>query len=330
MAIAAVKRNSRSSGSGIRQYFQRFVRRVQADSSGQLHIGARQIYILPTRYGILFAMILMLMLIGSVNYNNNLGFLLTFFLIALGLVTMVHTWKTLLGLQLSANVTLPAFATTETSLNVYMHDPLKRYRGAIFCSVNKRVGGPADVTPERQQLLTVPVVFDSRGYHTIPRISVFTFYPLGLFRAWCYLEIPTEVLVYPQPGDSIGFNTQASFDNGQGGTKGTGADDFSGMRNYREGDSPQRIHWPAWASRDILVSKQFSGENAEELWFNWAQTSGNVEVRLCQLCRAIIDAHKQNLLYGLELPNTRIEPATGSKHFQQCLSALALFPGGGA
>ncbi|HWU82526.1 MAG TPA: hypothetical protein VN063_03450, partial [Methylophilaceae bacterium] len=37
----------------------------------------RHIYILPTRYGLLYGVILIGMLIGSINYTLSLGFFLT-------------------------------------------------------------------------------------------------------------------------------------------------------------------------------------------------------------------------------------------------------------
>ena len=40
-------------------------------------LGTRQIYILPTRHGLLFALVLVALALAAVNYNNALAYLLT-------------------------------------------------------------------------------------------------------------------------------------------------------------------------------------------------------------------------------------------------------------
>jgi hypothetical protein len=60
----------------------------------------RNVYILPTRAGFLFAATLLLLLVGSINYQLSLGYLLTFVLAGSGVVSMHLTHATLRGLTL--------------------------------------------------------------------------------------------------------------------------------------------------------------------------------------------------------------------------------------
>ena len=53
-------------------------RRPPVDSGGVARLGRRYIYILPTGAGVLLGVVLMLMLLGALNYQNNLALLLTF------------------------------------------------------------------------------------------------------------------------------------------------------------------------------------------------------------------------------------------------------------
>ena len=45
---------------------------------GPVVLDRKRIYILPTRRGLLFAVFLLVMLLGSINYALSLGFVLTF------------------------------------------------------------------------------------------------------------------------------------------------------------------------------------------------------------------------------------------------------------
>jgi len=71
------------------------IRERERRQQSPVRLDLRRIFILPTRSGIIFGLILMAMLIGSINYNNSLGFLLTFTLVGLGLVSILHTFRNL-------------------------------------------------------------------------------------------------------------------------------------------------------------------------------------------------------------------------------------------
>jgi uncharacterized protein (DUF58 family) len=160
------------------------------------------------------------------------------------------------------------------------------------------------------------------------RFRIETRYPLGLFRAWSYVESDVGALVYPrpaapghQPSESCGFRPNPSGD------RGVGADDFAGPRPYRPGDPPRRVDWKAYARERGLVSKQFGGDRAEELWFDWWQLPPlDTEAKLSLLCRYVLDAARLNRHFGLRLPSITLAPQQGERHKHRCLTALARFP----
>ena len=45
---------------------------------GTLVLNQRRIYIMPSRQGLAFVFVLILMLLGDINYNLSLGYVLTF------------------------------------------------------------------------------------------------------------------------------------------------------------------------------------------------------------------------------------------------------------
>ncbi len=305
----------------------RFIRSAQHDRQGLIDIGPRQIYILPTRFGLMFGALVIAMLVGAINYANNLGYLLTFFLGGIGVVTIIHTWRNLLDLQLSIEPVAPVFASQNFEVKFHVTNFLKQPRGAVQLSVKDQQNYVINEIPAGQTcLFSIPLISEERGWLKIDRFVLSTQYPLGLFRAWVYISKPVEILVYPKPADSWSVPRTAVYSLSSQGDKGIGADDFVSHRNYRHSDSPKQIDWKIFAREKGLMTKQFGGDRSERLWLSFDLLSDTpVETVLCKLTRAILDADASNLEYGLKLPGQTIQIAHGDKHKADCLKALALF-----
>ena len=83
-----------------------------------IKINRRRIYILPTRFGVMLACVLVAMLIAGLNYNSNLGLAFGFLMASIALVTMHHCNRNLLGLQVDVTTEVDAFAGREASFRV--------------------------------------------------------------------------------------------------------------------------------------------------------------------------------------------------------------------
>ena len=91
----------------------------------------RQLYILPTRYGALYACMLLAMLSGAINYTLSLGFALTFLLAGLGLVAMLHAWRNLAGITLEIAKAEPVFAGEDARFEITASEHGGRPRYAL-------------------------------------------------------------------------------------------------------------------------------------------------------------------------------------------------------
>ncbi len=80
----------------------------------------RNVYILPTRAGFMFGLTLLVLLVASVNYQLNLGYVLTFLLAGSGVVSMHLTHATLRGLTLHLKPVAPVFAGEPAVLDVVL------------------------------------------------------------------------------------------------------------------------------------------------------------------------------------------------------------------
>lgn len=301
-----------------------WVRIERPAQSGIAEIGARRIYILPTRYGLVFMVLLFLMLLGSVNYGNNPAHLLTFLLGAVGINAMYLTWRNLRGLKLTCRGAAPVFAGQGAVYTVEV-DAGERDRPAVQLGFAESEPVLADLPAGATRHVELVLEGLPRGEHGPGRLTVSTRYPFGLFRAWCLVECDRPCLVYPAPGAQ--WHARHSEQGpGEGDGSGQGGDDFAGLRGYRPGDQPAQIDWKSFARDRGLNTRQFSGEQLEPLWIDWHDAPGSdAESRLSALCRAVLERDGAGRSYGLRTPAEAIEPGIGPAHRHRCLRLLALY-----
>jgi uncharacterized protein (DUF58 family) len=311
----------------LRRRFRALQRRSPLGPDGMARIRAREIYILPTGTGLVYGGVLFATLIGSLNYQNNLGLLFTFFFASVGLVAMHHCWFNLLGLAVQPRGGAPVFAGDPAAFEV----TLSNDRGGARYDLSMHSGGARSgavvVAARDQQAVGVAVQTDRRGLLPVEEVRLETRYPMGLFRAWCSAQSDLALLVYPRPAASAPEPGGAGGDLKQISSTGReGNDDFLGSRTYRAGDSPRQLDWKAWARERGLVTKEFTGSEGGEIWIDWWRLPPqDPEVRIRLLTRQVVDAGAAGLRFGLRIPGQEIAPGQGEAHEHRCLATLALF-----
>lgn len=308
-----------------------------AQTAEGVRLTPRRVYILPTRYGLAFGAALVVMLLGSINYNNGLGYALTFLLGAVALVSMLHTCRNLFGLRVRGGAGRPIFVDDLADLPLALdnrgqparHDVLVRFPATDGDEAAEGML-TAQVPPDEVMRLDLSVRAVRRGSLELASITMVTRYPFGLFRAWAPVAIDARCLVYPSPRGDLPLPTVATAAPRESGHTGTGREDFAGFRDYVRGDSPRLINWKAVA-RDLGVPvKIYSGENAGDIVLRYADLPyAGVEARLSQLCRWVLEADAEGRRYGLEIPGASVAVGQGPAHRHACLEALALYPGAG-
>jgi uncharacterized protein (DUF58 family) len=289
----------------------------------------RRVYIVPTRMGWLFGAALIILLIGSINYQLGLGFALTFLLAGLGLAGMVHTARNLARIGVSAGRAAPVFAGEPAQFRLHLDGRAAFERPAIL--VRLLASGSqlvVDIPAHGIAEVVLEARAQRRGWLGIGRLMLETRYPLGLFRAWSYVEPDARCLVYPKPERSPLPLRSGQAASGSQRSPAAGNEDFSGLRMYQLSDSPRHVAWKAVARADDMLTKQFAGEAAAELWLDWQLLAPSLgtEQRLSRLAGWVLAAERSGARYGLRLPGTEIAPARGDPHAAACLQALALHP----
>ncbi|MCU7833891.1 MAG: DUF58 domain-containing protein [gamma proteobacterium symbiont of Taylorina sp.] len=292
---------------------------------------ANRIYILPTREGIIYSLLILVMLAAAINFNNSLVFFFTFLMVGMGIISMHMTQQNLLKLQLTIAHVPPVFCRQNLSLPlILLHkkNPVTNI-DIDHHSIAVQLWGKdlllTDVFNNEKSILQLHCPTTQRGNFKLPALTISSRYPLGLFRAWSNVKLHCNAIVYP--GQSINKTYQPKSGAGSDGIspEGRGFDDFSGFKSYQQGDSLKHIHWKAYAREQGLLSKTFSGSTNHEYWLDYNELSGDTESRLSQLCYLIVQAEQKGDRYGLILSNKTIQISQGQKHQHQCLKALALF-----
>src|SRR5690606_16138613 len=157
----------------------------------------RRIYVLPTAFGLFFGLLLAVMLLGGLNYNNNPALLLALLLAGAGNTSLVAAHLQLSGLRVAAVEAAPVPAGAPIDLRVHLRAPPGRARRGLSVSVGEASGRASLVDGAGEARLGLRT--RRRGWLHPGRITVSTTRPLGLARAWAYAWPATPLLVYPRP-----------------------------------------------------------------------------------------------------------------------------------
>jgi len=306
-----------------------WMRRRQGMDHLPVTLERRRLYILPTRAGVAFTALLFLMLLAGLNYANSLALFLTFLLTGFALVVMQQCHRNLLGLEVVAEIAPAVFARSTGALQLTLGNRGAAPRMRLEAALAKGALRTADLPAHLEQRVELPVPAPVRGVVRIERVRLSTAHPFGLFRAWTWVHTEVAMLVYPQPHGRLPMPADSVRTAGVRSHSGAGADEWVGLRPFRDGDSPRQVDWKAYAREAPLLVKEYVQGASELRLFEFAQlTHLDEEARLSQLARWVVDAEAHGERYGLVLPGVRLAPDRGPEHRHRCLAALALYGGG--
>jgi uncharacterized protein (DUF58 family) len=302
----------------------RFPWRAPATESGPVILGTRRLFILPSRIGLVFAVLLIGLLMLSINYGISLGYLFTFLIGGVGLISMLHSQRNLLGLSLHPLGAAPVFAGECARFRLRIENPAGRLRGGLVLLHDDVIAAPIDLPPHGSGEITLDLVQPIRGWQRPGAFTLASTWPLGLFRCWTVFALDWGVLVYPAPATTAMPLPALTGEGHESANRRDGDDEFAMLREYHPGDSPRRIAWKSVARGQSPLTKQFTGSGAGALWLRWNDCQEtDVEARLSRLTRWALDAEHRGLAWGLDLPGKHLPPGRGERHLTQALEALA-------
>ncbi len=294
--------------------------------SDSVALEQRSTYILPTKAGLFLSGVLLLMMIGATNYQNNLAFMLTFLIASIGLVSIVFTFKNLQGLRFIKGPTDSVCAGENLHLRINIESQFEQTHSAIGVGLNKHDLYFCDVNSNFSNQIEIAIPTEQRGWFQLPRLIAISRFPFGLLHAWSWFKFASPVLVYPKPlqppsetgSGQISDEEDSQYDRGQ--------EELYGLKSYQQGEPISRIDWKAVAREKGIFSKEFVDYQSKDTVFSWNDFSGYPQENiLSYLCYLVMQASHDNKEYALQLPNQTIAKNSGEHHLRECLTALATF-----
>ncbi len=315
--------------SALRKRAAAWARRRQGEDRLPITIATRRVYILPTRGGLAFAALLFVMLIAGLNYGNSIAMIVTFLLAGFGLIAMHLTHRNLVGVVVRGATPVDAFAGEHGMLLVTLQSSqASRHKAghfAIECEVDGSERAAATLGEAGSARADLAVPLSKRGRLTVGRIKLSTTFPFGLYRAWTYVHTGIPLLAWPVPRGRREPPPQSSTGGAATALHRAGDEEWAGLRDFRQGDSPRQVAWAAFARGRGLLVKTYESPVAHHRIFDLGSLRGGLEERLEQLSGWVVAAHARGERFGLRLGALEIPPDAGNEHRKRCLDALAVY-----
>ncbi|MBK1871695.1 DUF58 domain-containing protein [Marinobacter sp. 1-3A] len=308
----------------IRSRWQRWINRRIPRSDVQL-LTQRNLFILPTAAGVVFGVLLLIMLLTAINYQNSLIYLVTFLLGAVFVGAMHQTHRNLSGLELTLVQAGEGFAGD---------DILFRLRAAagkddaiaIMLSDDDTQVRLGHVPSGQSADVALPVVSAFRGYLRPDSIRIETRFPFGLLKAWSWMRPVSAGVVFPRPIAAPDVVSAVDDGDQSASARSPEGNDHAELRPWRDGDMSQRVMWKRFARSGQMVVEDWEADRGSPHWLDFNAFSGtDHELRLSYLSWLVIERGKSGARFGLNLPGQVIEPDSGQAHATRCLRALAVW-----
>ena len=285
-------------------------------------VNRRRVYIVPSRFGLMLALVLTFMLVAGLNYNSNLALAFAFLMGSVTLVTMHHCNRNLLRISVDATPEIDAFAGSDARFEFVLRNDSKvdRRDVEVRCSAATASGV---IPAANSQSISVTVPVPTRGIVRIKQFELRTRFPFGWFFAWTYVHAPLTIYAAPTPAGTRALPS-AGGKGASAYSETRGDEDFAGLRAYEPGVPLKHMAWKVLARGGEAAVRSYSSLAAQPEWLEWSALDGlNDEARLSQLCLWVLESDAASRPYGLRLPGQEIEPSGGAAHRFACLRALA-------
>jgi len=287
----------------------------------------RNIFILPSRFGISYLIFVFVLFLLGTNYQNNVIILLSYLFASLFISAMLQSFFNLSGLTLRCHQQISAYAKQSATFALTIDSDKPRYTLSFqFLNQEKYQHKKLDTGTT---LLNIPYCSLQRGINLPGRLRISSEYSLGLFICWTQLDFDCEVITYPEQHHFQNLHSSMmSHQEDERGIKVVeGGDDYGELRQYRPGESLSQVAWKHLARGQGWLSKTNQQQQGHDVWLNLQSLpSGDIEIKLQMLAYLVLEQYKQDQYWGIDLGNKKILPNSGKKHLTHCLTLLAYYP----
>ena len=196
------------------------------------------------------------------------------------------------------------------------------------------------IRPGRMVILSVPVLSRLRGRVKFSTVRVATGFPFGVFRKHVALPLRHDAVVFPALAHLLAdiktVSRSSDVSSGRGApARIPGDEEFYGIREYRIGDNPRRIHWRSSARTGQLMIREMAPPGGRQLWCvvntrvdpDAAAQIDRLELAISGAATVICAALERGVKIGLICngePLLVLPPGGGRAHRPRLLRELAI------
>jgi len=295
-------------------------------AAAKQNLSNKNIFILPTKFGLAYLLSVFILFLLGTNYQNNLIILMSYLFASVFLTTMLYSFLNMFGLQFFFKSQVSAHATQIVSVPLTIMSNKPRFH--INFSFDNNQQATEMAIKKGESATNIPFHALKRGINNPGRLKILSEYPLGLFICWTHLDFDCEVVTYPAKNTfhHIKQNSSQEHEEINGNKIIEGGDDFGELREYKQGESNAKIAWKQLARGQGWLTKVSQTEIGSQVWLSLKQLpSATLETKLEMLCFLMLEHYKNNVPFGLDLNTIQISPSTGNKHINKCLMALTFY-----
>lgn len=296
----------------------------RARASSEHYLSQRNIYILPSKQGFAFCLMLALMLLTAINYQSSLIYLLVFILGSTFLISIWLCFFNMQGLVVRVSHIAPVQAGEPVRVELAANLAGKE-RSGFYVKLDEQAD--TNYWPmEKAPVIEIRGFEYGRGVFDLPAVSLETFFPFGLIRAWTWMWFDSKLVVYPVPVEPPELS--GSGDDEEGGQQKREGEELGDVREYQSGDSMRRVLWRHYARREELVVRSRESVASKKVTLDWVSYSDfGTEQALSYMCFDVLSLFEANQEFALTMPNGGVPLGAGEAHRDQCLTVLARFGG---
>lgn len=300
--------------------------------------------------GLMFLGLTMFMLLASTTSTANLLFGVSGLMVGVMLVSISISRMVLMKLRVTR--VLPDHAVVGRRVTIsYEVNNEKRYWPSLSVTVSELDGAETftrqplaymlHAAPGMKAVVPTELIPKRRGLHTFDGYQVTTSFPFGFIKRAMFRRQKDTLLVYPAIGQvdpklllrfAAAEKTGAMLRPRRG-----GADEFYGVKEYRQGENPRWIHWKRSARTGVLVSKEMTLVSPPRIMLfvdtHQAKRGGDeaalVEQTIAMAGSLASHALEAGLMVGLCAWSddwVSLPPNRGKRHGRDLMAALSRLP----
>ncbi len=292
----------------------------------------KNIFILPSKFGLIFSLMMVVMLFTAINYQNNLAYATVFIIGSSYFLSLIHSYLNFLNITIIPTTAKPVFAGEKACFFLILENFSLKEKQSLFFKMKNNIVGHIDKIPSKSKsVIKIFVPAYKRGSLPLEEMTLYSTYPFGLFYVWTKVKFDITCTVYPKPiflkshllknfikGNGLGLDENIHL----------GTEEFWELKEYEKGESYKKIDWKKSAKDlDKLWQKNFIANTGAEviLDFQKLPSSMDTEEKLSILCGFIVNLFHEKIPFGLKLPNKEFPINLSKQHTHSCLKALAFF-----